>query len=53
MAEKKNQPAAGAPVVVARNRKALHDYEVLERLEAGIALRGMPGVCPRPVCMQT
>jgi len=26
--------------VVARNRKALHDYEVLERLEAGVSLLG-------------
>ncbi len=25
---------------VARNRKALHDYEVLERFEAGLELRG-------------
>ncbi len=26
--------------VVARNRKALHDYEILERFEAGLVLRG-------------
>lgn len=26
--------------VLATNRKALHDYEVLDRVEAGIALRG-------------
>lgn len=26
--------------VVATNRKALHDYEVLDRIEAGISLRG-------------
>ena len=41
MAEKKKEPAAG-PVsgTVARNRKALHDFEVLERLEAGLALQG-------------
>jgi SsrA-binding protein len=26
--------------VVAQNRKALHDYEILERVEAGIELRG-------------
>ncbi len=25
---------------VARNRKALHDYEILERFEAGVELRG-------------
>ena len=41
MADKRKQPAAG-PVsgTVARNRKALHDFEVLERLEAGLALQG-------------
>ena len=41
MADKRKQPAAG-PVsgTVARNRKALHDYMVLERLEAGLALVG-------------
>jgi SsrA-binding protein len=41
MADKRKQPAAG-PVsgTVARNRKALHDFEVLERLEAGLALVG-------------
>ena len=41
MADKRKQPAAG-PVsgTVARNRKALHDYEVLERIEAGLALVG-------------
>lgn len=26
--------------VVAKNRKALHDYEILEKVEAGIELRG-------------
>ena len=40
MAEKRKEPAAGGISVVARNRKALHDYEVLERLEAGLALVG-------------
>ena len=40
MAEKRKEPAAGGVSVVARNRKALHDYEVLERLEAGLALVG-------------
>lgn len=40
MAENKRNPAAGAVVPVARNRKASHDFEVLERLEAGLALRG-------------
>ena len=40
MAEKRKEPAAGGISVVARNRKALHDYTVLERLEAGLALVG-------------
>ena len=40
MAEKRKEPAAGGISVVARNRKALHDYMVLERLEAGLALVG-------------
>ena len=40
MAGKRTEPAAGGVSVVARNRKALHDYEVLERLEAGLALVG-------------
>lgn len=40
MAEKKKKTAAGGDSVAARNRKALHDYEVLERLEAGVALVG-------------
>ena len=40
MAEKRKEPAAGGISVVARNRKALHDYAVLERLEAGLALVG-------------
>ena len=34
------RPAGGEITFLARNRKALHDYEVLERLEAGLALRG-------------
>jgi SsrA-binding protein len=29
-----------APKLVANNRKALHDYEVLEKFESGIALSG-------------
>lgn len=32
--------ATGERKFLARNRKALHDYEVLERLEAGLALCG-------------
>ena len=36
----KTAGAESARAYLARNRKALHDYEVLERLEAGIALCG-------------
>ncbi|HUP02292.1 MAG TPA: SsrA-binding protein SmpB [Gemmatimonadota bacterium] len=32
--------AAEDDVVVARNRKARHDYEILETLEAGLVLKG-------------
>jgi SsrA-binding protein len=41
MASKKAPKAAdGARRVIASNRKARHDYEILERLEAGIQLVG-------------
>jgi SsrA-binding protein len=44
MAKKKNgaKQNGGAPVSrdVAVNRRALHDYDILERVEAGIALTG-------------
>lgn len=33
-------PAAEGVKVVARNRKARHEYEILEELEAGLVLRG-------------
>ena len=33
-------PAAGENEVIARNRKAFHDYEILESVEAGIELCG-------------
>ena len=36
----KPQSGGSAPHFVSRNRKALHDYEVLQRVEAGIALCG-------------
>lgn len=36
MASRKN----GNPGIVAKNRKAYHDYEILETYEAGIALTG-------------
>ncbi len=35
--KKKNDPGAG---VLATNRKALRDYEILEKIEAGIVLTG-------------
>lgn len=34
------QPAGEARRVVARNRKARHEYEVLDRWEAGLVLKG-------------
>lgn len=39
-APKKPAPAKGETVPLARNRKAFHDFEIAERLEAGIELRG-------------
>lgn len=40
--KKKAQPgiAAGGSRQIAVNRKALHDYEILERMEAGLVLTG-------------
>ena len=40
MPAKSPRPAGGEITFLARNRKALHDYEVLERIEAGLALVG-------------
>ena len=37
---KKPAPAKGDPVSLTRNRKAFHDYEIVEKLEAGVELRG-------------
>lgn len=37
--KKKNQPNDGRKVLV-RNRRALHDYDISERIEAGIQLLG-------------
>ena len=34
------QAARSDELAIATNRKALHDYEVLERVEAGLVLRG-------------
>jgi SsrA-binding protein len=35
-----NRPAADAVRLLASNRKARHDYEILERFEAGVELTG-------------
>lgn len=40
MAKQKTQKEAPTYRNVAVNRRALHDYEILERIEAGIALTG-------------
>ena len=40
MAKKDTEKEAGADGVIVRNRKAFHDYQILETMEAGIALRG-------------
>ena len=39
-APKNRAPAKGDSVLLAENRKARHDYEIVERLEAGLELRG-------------
>ena len=39
-APKKTARASESAPVLARNRKAFHDYEIVERLEAGLELRG-------------
>lgn len=39
-ADKKNQPDKDGLVHVCRNRRALHEYEIVEALECGIALVG-------------
>ena len=40
MAKKTDAGAADGAKTAARNKKALHKYEVLERFEAGVALKG-------------
>ena len=40
MTEKKREKEPGSDMVIAQNRKARHDYQILESLECGIALRG-------------
>lgn len=39
-ADKKNQPDKDGIVHVCRNRRALHEYEIVESLECGVALVG-------------
>lgn len=40
MAKKKKKDGAPGVKQIARNRKAFHDFEVLDQLEAGIELKG-------------
>ena len=40
MASAKNKDKNSNDPVIARNRKAFHDYEILETCEAGIVLVG-------------
>ena len=40
MVRKQDEPGADRIKIVAQNRKARHDYHILETLEAGIELRG-------------
>ncbi|GAB4291147.1 MAG: SsrA-binding protein SmpB [Myxococcota bacterium] len=40
MAKKQQKGAADGIKIIARNRKALHDYKIADRIEAGIALLG-------------
>lgn len=40
MAKPKQPSSSGGRLVLTRNRKALHEYTVLEKIEAGLALLG-------------
>ena len=40
MAKKDEKTACADNDVIARNKKAYHDYEILESMEAGLELRG-------------
>jgi SsrA-binding protein len=40
MSKKSEKKAGDAVKIVAENRKARHDYEILDRFEAGLVLRG-------------
>jgi len=38
--EKKKAPVSDGTKLIARNKKATHEYEILEKIECGIALQG-------------
>ena len=40
MAKAEKKPGEGATKLIAQNKKAFHDYEILERFEAGLVLLG-------------
>lgn len=40
MARQKDTPADGAITIVCRNRRAMHDYEIIDTLECGLVLTG-------------
>ncbi len=40
MAKQDDKPASADNDVIARNKKAFHDFEIIESMEAGIELRG-------------
>ncbi len=40
MAKQEDKPASADNDVIARNKKAYHDFEIIESMEAGIELRG-------------
>ncbi len=40
MAKQDEKPASADNDVIARNKKAFHDFEIIESMEAGIELRG-------------
>jgi len=42
---KKEREKENAGSVIAQNRKARHDYQILETMECGIALRGTTQLC--------
>src|SRR5262249_32856402 len=40
MSARKTAAEPGAPEIIARNRKASHEYDILDELECGIVLKG-------------